>query len=202
MSEQVPSPRPSSGHGQIGGVPPRLVVALALVAAGAAVLVAVLLTLATMPADLTVLGAELDVFERVRMATQFVDPPLLALVPLAVLLARLVEPGAAGPNSAATRTVLAGASAVGAALAFFVVLRLVADLGSEVVAPSRWGALAHDLGAMAVAVAGAYWAAAELARTPPADDGGAAPPPLDPPGFPSGPPVAPQGPPPGPPPGR
>lgn len=196
------SPEPPPRARPLLGIPPRLVVALALVTAGAAVLVAVLVTLATVPAETFPFGTELGMFERIRVATQFVDAPLVALIPLAVLLVRVVDPDSGAARSV-VRTVLSGASAVGASLAFFVVLRILADLAAESVGPSRIGALAYDVGALAVAVAGAYWAAMELARSSPPDRTasesasapGASSSPLGPPAFPSGPPPAGPGPP-------
>lgn len=184
----------------LGAVPPRLLVALALVGAGAVVVVAVLVSMATVPADV---AARLDVgiLQRVQLGTRFVDIGVVVLVPAAVLLAGLVEPSATVPSSEpATRTVMTGASAIGASLALFVFLRLVADLaGGDLVGPSRAGAVVYDLACLLVAGAGASWAYQELQRrrpapTPPAP---AAPSPAAPVGFPHGPPP-PLGPPPSP----
>ncbi|MBW3547571.1 MAG: hypothetical protein KY452_05480 [Actinobacteria bacterium] len=146
--------------------PPRLLVALALVAAAALTLLAVLVTMPTIsPEDFNF--AHFGFLDRVQIGTRLLDVPVLLLVPVAVLLARLVERGAGGAPPMA-RTVLASATVVGAALAFFVFLRLVAHLGGQeyLVSPMpKLGSLFYDLGGLLVAVTGPYWAFYELQRT-------------------------------------
>ncbi len=179
--------------------PPRLVLALALVGAVAMMQLSVLLAMVSLPGAGIASGTTLGPLVRIQYGTRLLDVGVLLLVPLAVLLARLAEPSAASPAHPATRTVLIGGSAGGAASSFLLALRLVADLAGDprLVAQSLPGALVYDLGLLVVAVAGAFWAYQELQRTPPARPGSRpgdeAPPPSPPasPGFPSGPPVAP-----------
>lgn len=151
--------------------PPRLLVALALVAAAALTLLAVLVTMPTIsPEDFNF--AHFGFLDRVQIGTRLLDVPVLLLVPVAVLLARLVERGAGGAPPMA-RTVLASATVVGAALALFVFLRLVAHLGGQeyLVSPMpKAGSLFYDLGGLLVAVTGPYWAFYELQRTRSAAD--------------------------------
>lgn len=174
--------------------PPRLLVALALVAAAGSTLVAVLLTMPTIsPEEFGF--AHFGFLDRVQIGTRLLDVPVLLLVPVAVLLARLVERGSGGAPPVA-RTVLSAAAAVGAALALFVLLRLVAHLGGQeyLVGPMpKVGSFFYDLGALLVAVAGPYWAFRELQRTRPGQEQAAGrhpgtpsfpPPPPGPPGAP------------------
>ena len=151
--------------------PPRLLVALALVAAAALTLLAVLVTMPTIsPEDFNF--THFGFLDRVQIGTRLLDVPVLLLVPVAVLLARLVERGAGGAPPLA-RTVLASATVVGAALALFVFLRLVAHLGGQeyLVSPMpKVGSLFYDLGGLLVAVTGPYWAFYELQRTRSAAD--------------------------------
>lgn len=178
-----------------GRIPPRLLVALALVVAAGLTLVAVLLTMPTISPEefgFTHFGF----LDRVQIGTRLLDVPVLLLVPVAVLLARLVERGGGGAPPVA-RTVLVGATAVGATLALFVLLRLVAHLGGQeyLVGPMpKIGSFFYDLGALLVAVAGPYWAFWELQRSRPgtAPAGGR---PAEPPSFPSPPPGPPGAPP-------
>ncbi len=184
------------------GAPPRLLVALALVAAAALTLLAVLVTMAAIsPSDFQDV-ARFTFLDRVQIGTGLLEVPVLLLVPVAVLLARLVERGSGGAPPMA-RTVLAAAVAAGAGLALFVLLRLVAHLGGQeyLVGPvPRVGNFFHDVGGLLVAVAGPYWAYYELQRTrsgaDPAAGGGQAgrpsfpPPPPGPPG--TSPPPAPR----------
>ncbi len=160
-------PRPTG----LGQLPPRLLVALALVIAAGSTLVAVLLTMPTIsPQEFGF--AHFGFLDRVQIGTRLLDVPVLLLVPFAVLLARLVERGGAGAGPM-TRTVLSAAAAVGAALAMFVFLRLVAHLGGQeyLVGPMpKVGSFFYDLGALLVAVAGPYWAFHERQRTPPGAD--------------------------------
>jgi hypothetical protein len=170
----------------VGHTPPRLVVALILVVAAGLTLVAVLLTMPTIsPEEFGF--ASFGFLDRIQIGTRPLDVPVLLLVPVAVLLARLVERGGGGAPPAAT-TVLAAATAVGAALALFVLLRLLAHLGGQeyLVDPMpKLGSFFYDLGALLVAVAGPYWAFSELQRTRPgpAPAGGrqGGPPPFPPP---------------------
>ncbi|MBW3644143.1 MAG: hypothetical protein KY441_01385 [Actinobacteria bacterium] len=177
----------------LGETPPRLLVALALVAAAALTLLAVLVTMPTIsPEDFNFV--HFGFLDRVQIGTRLLEVPVLLLVPVAVLLARLVERGAGGAPPMA-RTVLASATVVGTALALFVFLRLVAHLGGQeyLVSPMpKVGSLFYDLGGLLVAVTGPYWAYYELQRTrsggDPAAGGGPSgrpsfpPPPPDPPG--------------------
>ena len=181
----------------VATTPPRLVVALALVAAAAATLMAVLVTFAAVSLDGTGFGTGAGIAPRINIATQYLDPGILVALPLAVLLARLVEPSVTDPAHPATRTVLVGAAAVGSALTFFAVLRLVAGLlggGSSV--PSRAGFFSYDLAGLLIAAGGAYWGGRELQRRPldpPASGADPTPPPLSgPPGLPPGPPTSPR----------
>lgn len=178
----------------LGQVPPRLLVALALVAAAASTLVAVLVIMPTIPPEefgFTHFGF----LDRVQIGARLLDLPVLLLVPVAVLLARLVERGAGGAPPMA-RTILAAAAVVGAALALFVFLRLVAHLGGQeyLVGPiPKVGNFFYDLGGLMVAVAGPYWAFHELQRTRSGGDpatGGGQPGPRSFPAPPSGPPGA------------
>lgn len=188
-------------------IPPRLLVALALVGAAGLVMLAAMVTMVTVSSSHLGIAAHVGLLDRIRLGTRLVDLPVLALLPLAVLMARLVEPGGRPAPLAATRAVLAGSAALGAALAFLVLLRVMADLsGQELFVDSRprLATLLANLASLLVAVAGAAWALRELQRTPRTVP--AAPPPLPPPprssppsspaGFPAGPP--PDGPPPGP----
>lgn len=179
--------------------PPRLLMALALVAAGALVQLSVVVTMVSLPPG--IVSRPVGALLRIQFGTELLDLGVLLLVPLAVLLARLVEPSAASPAHPATRTVLLGASAVGAASGFLLSLRLVADLvgDARVMNLTLPGALVYDVGLLLIAVAGAFWAYRELGRTPsgvsdaaplPPPAGEPSPPP-SPPGFPSGPPLAP-----------
>ena len=184
------------------GTPPRLLVALALVAAAALTVMGVLVTMAAIsPSDFEDV-ARFTFLDRVQIGTGLLEVPVLLLVPVAVLLARLVERGSGGAPPMA-RTVLVAAVAVGAGLALFVLLRLVAHLGGQeyLVGPvPRVGNFFHDVGGLLVAVAGPYWAYYELQRTrsgaDPAAGGGQAgrpsfpPPPPGPPG--TSPPPAPR----------
>ena len=177
----------------LGQAPPRLLVALALVAAAGFTLLAVLVTMPTVSPE-AFNFAHFGFLDRVQIGTRLLDVPVLVLIPVAVLLARLVERGAGGAPPLA-RTVLASAAVVGTALALFVFLRLVAHLGGQeyLVGPiPKVGNFFHDLGGLLVAVAGPYWAFHELQRTgsgaDPATGGGQAgrpsfpPPPSGPPG--------------------
>lgn len=187
--------------------PPRFLMALALVGATAMIQLSVLIAMVSLPGGVAVSGAALGPLVRIQYGTRFLDIGVLLLIPLAVLLARLVEPSAASPAHPAARTVLVGASAVGAASVFLLCLRLVADLAGDprLVAQTVPGTLVYDLGLLLVAVAGAFWAYRELQRTPGVPTGSAStaepPPPPTPPdrpaptGFPSGPPLAPPPPP-------
>ncbi|HEV2766935.1 MAG TPA: hypothetical protein VGV63_04395 [Acidimicrobiales bacterium] len=184
-----------------GGTPPRLLVALALVAAAALTLLAVMVTMAAIsPGDFQDV-AHFTFLDRVQIGTGLLDAPVLLLVPVAVLLARLVERGTEGAPSMA-RTVLASATVVGAGLALFVLLRLVGHLGGQeyLVGPvPKVGNCFHDVGGLLGAVTGPYWAYYELQRTSsggnPAEEGSQAgrpwfpPPPPGPPGT-SPPPAA------------
>lgn len=179
--------------------PPRLLMALALVAASALTQVSVFIAMVSLPGGGLASGATLGPLARIQYGTRLLDPGVLLLVPLAVLLARLVEPGADAPAHPATRTALIGASAVGAASAFLLALRLVADLGGDarLLPQTLPGSLVYDVGLLLIAAAGSFWAYRELGRTPSGAPGAAAPPspeaaaPPSPPGFPSGPPLAP-----------
>lgn len=192
--------------------PPRLLMALALVSATAMIQLSVLIAMVALPGGVVVSGSTVGPLARIQYGTRFLDVGVLLLVPLAVLLARLVEPSAASPAHPVTKTVLASASAGGAASAFLLALRLVADLGGDqrLVAQTVPGTLLYDLGLLLLAVTGAFWAYRELQRTratpapPPPDPRppSATQPPSAPPprGFPSGPPLAPPSPAPPPPP--
>lgn len=184
------------------GTPPRLLVALALVAAAALTLLAVLVTMAAIsPGDFQGV-VHFTFLDRVQIGTGLLETPVLVLVPVAVLLARLVERGTGGAPPMA-RTVLASATVVGAGLALFVLLRLVGHLGGQeyLVGPvPKLGNFFHDVGGLLVAVAGPYWAYYELQRTrsggDPAAGGGQArpwfpPPPPGPPGTSPPPPARP-----------
>lgn len=187
--------------------PPRLLLALALVGAAALTLVAAVLALALVGSG-DVLSADLRLPERIQFGTRFVDIGVLLLVPLAVLLARSVEPDGGAPAHPAVRSVLLGASAVGPAATFLVVLRVLADIGFGAIPPGDLASvLLVDIGHLLVAGAGAWWAYRELQclspspgppATLPVDPTGgrassAAHPPTGPitHGFPTGPPQAP-----------
>jgi len=186
----------------VSQMPPRLLMALTLVAAGALTQLSAFIAMVSLPGGGLVTGAALGPLARIQYGTRLLDPGVLLLVPLAVLLARLVEPSPASPAHPATRTVLIGASAVGAASAFLLSLRLVADVGGDarLLPQTLPGSLVYDLGLLLVAVAGALWAYRELGRrpsgvsdavvTPPPPPDEPSPPP-SPTGFPSGPPLAP-----------
>lgn len=186
-------------------IPPRLLVALALVGAAGLVVLAEIVTMATVSSPDLGVAANLGLLDRLRLGTRLIDLPVVTVVPLAVLLSRLVEPGSPQDHQAATRTVLTGASAVGASLVLLVVVRLLADLGGQeyvVDARPRLAALLIDLGSLLVAGAGALWASRELQRRPGSSSSSGAPMPAVPPsapsvpsvpgpvGFPSGPPQA------------
>lgn len=188
--------------------PPRLLLALALVWGVALMQLSALISMVALPSFVADSG--LGLLARIQFGTQVLDLGVLVLVPLAVLLARLVEPAATAPNHRATRSVVLGATAVGAASTFLLLLRLVADLGlavdlgAGVPALTVPGTIMRDLSLVLVAGAGALWAYCELQCTPP-DDPSAVPsrppaaavPAVDPPaaGSPPGPPVFPVGPP-------
>ncbi len=201
MTDRSPSPPPPLS---LADMPPRLAVALALVGAAALTQAAVVLAMLAMGAGDVALGAEMELLTRIQFGTRFLDVGVLLLVPLAVLLARLVEPSADVPAHPAVRSVLLGASAVGAASAFLLLLRVLADLGGGDFLPAGVvTALLIDVGHLLVAVAGTWWAYRELQRTrpqpvPPADASGGAGPVAPPPrmgstapGFPTGPPPPP-----------
>lgn len=185
-------------------IPPRLLVALALVGAAGLIVLAEVVTMATVSSlDLGVV-AEIGLLDRMRLGTRLIELPVVTAVPLAVLLSRLVEPGSSRSHAAATRAVLAGGSAVGASLVLLVLVRLLADLGGEgyVIDPRPTSAaLLVDLASLLVASAGAVWAYRELQRSPRPDTGVAprppaprwspAPPPPVRGGFPTSPPPAP-----------
>ncbi len=150
--------------------PPRLVLALALVGATALVLLAAVIDMLALPGAAS--QVRLGLLARIQLGTQLLDLGVLVLVPLAVLLARLVEPGGAAPHLQATRSVVLGATAVGAASTFLLLLRLVADLGlvadpgvqvPTLVGP---GTIVRDLALVLVAGTGALWASRELQRVP------------------------------------
>ncbi len=174
-------------------IPPRLLVALALVGAVGLIVLAEVLTMAAASAPGLGATAEIGLLDRVRLGTRLIDLPLLTIVPLAVLLARLVEPGAPRAHEAATRAVLSGGSAVGTSLVLLVVVRLLADLGGQgafIDPRPTLAALVVNLASLLVAGAGAAWAYRELQRTPRPDT-------VAPPGPPP-PPPPPTWPPPGP----
>ena len=184
-------------------IPPRLLVALALVAAAGLVVLAEVVTIATISSPDLGAAAGVGLLDRIRLGTRLADLPVLLTLPLAVLLARLVEPGAARSPVAAARAVLAGATSVGSALFVLVVLRVLADLGArELVLDPRpkLAALLVNLASLVVASTGTGWAWRELQRTPRAAATSSAPPPsmpapsVPPPragGFPAGPPPSP-----------
>ncbi len=183
-------------------IPPRLVVALALVGAAGLIVLAEVVTMASVSSPDLGVVAEIGLLDRLRLGTRLIDLPVVSVVPLAVLLSRLVEAGSPRGHQAATRAVLCGASAVGASLVLLVLVRLLADLGGQeyVIDPRpRLAALLVDLGSLLVASAGAAWAYRELQRSPHPDrmassrPSAPAPPPSPPPttgGFPTGPPPA------------
>lgn len=178
-------------------IPPRLSVALALVGAAGLVVLAEVVTMATVSSPDLGVVAYVGLADRIRLGTRLVELPVLLALPLAVLLSRLVEPAAARSPVAATRAVLIGAAAVGAALTLLVVLRLLADLGGQqlVLDPRpKLAALLVNLSSLLVAGTGAGWAWRELQRTPrPVTSPEPSPAPLSAPrtpatGFPAGPP--------------
>ncbi len=188
-------------------IPPRLLVALALVGAAGLVVLAEVVTMATIsPPDLGA-AAGVGLLDRIRVGTRLADLPVLLTLPLAVLLARLVEPGAARSPVAAVRAVLAGATSVGSALTVLVTLRVLADAGGQelfVDPRPKLAALLVNVASLLVATTATGWAWRELQRTPRA----AATPPAPPPSTPAPPMPAPRaggfpaGPPPSPPPGQ
>lgn len=162
MSEQPGTPRSSS----LAETPPRLVLALALVGAAALSLAAAVLAMLVMGSGGTSISAEVGLLGRIQYGTRLVDGVVL-LLPLAVLLARLVEPHADAPAHPAVRSVLLGATAVGSAATFLLLLRVVADLGGgDFLVAGIGPSLLLDVGQLLVASAGAYWAYRELQRTP------------------------------------
>lgn len=204
MDEQ---PQPPVAASSLATTPPRLLLALALVGAAGLILVAAVLAMVTVGLG-GVLGADLGLLQRLQFGTGFLDIGVLLLVPLAVLLARLVEPDAGTPAHPAVRSVVLGASAVGPAALFLILLRVLSNLGVSGVPPgARASVLLADIGHLLVACAGAWWAYQELQRLPRASephtvsppDPGSGPgsfsarPPTGPirPGFPTGPPPAP-----------
>lgn len=196
-------PRPPL-HLSSADLPPRLAVALALIAASALTQVAAVLAMVANGVGDVALGGEMELLTRIQFGTRFLDLGVLLLVPLAVLLARLVEPRGDAPVHPGVHSVLLAASAVGAAVAFLLLLRVLADLGGGDLMPGGVATvLLIDAGHLLVAVAGTWWAYRELQGprpqpTPPADAsqgaGPVGPPPgtwTTAPGFPSGPPPPP-----------
>lgn len=180
--------------------PPRLLMALALVAAAALIQLSVLIAIVSLPGDAVIASTTLGLMGRIQIGTHLLDLGALLLIPAAVFLARLVEYSAASPAQPATRTVLLGASAVGSASIFLIVLRLLADVaGEDLLAQTLPTTFVYDLSLLLVAAAGAAWAYWELQRTPPVpaehppapmpDPNPSRPRPTS--GFPSGPPVGP-----------
>lgn len=163
MSEQPRSPRSSS----LAETPPRLLVALALVGAAALSLAAAVLAMLVVGSGELAVSVEIGLLSRIQYGTRLLDIGVLLLIPLAVLLARLVEPLAGAPAHPAVRSVLLGASAVGSAAAFLVLLRVVADLGGgDFLVAGIGPSLLIDVGQLLVAATGALWAYRELQRTP------------------------------------
>lgn len=151
----------------LAATPPRLLLALALVGAAALSLAAALLAMLVVGDAALGASAEIGLLGRVQYGTRLLDNGVLLLIPLAVLLARLVEPHAGAPAHPAVRSVLLGASAVGSAAAFLVLLRVVADLGGgEFLVAGIGPSLLIDVGQLLVAATGALWAFRELQRTP------------------------------------
>lgn len=206
MSEQPGTPRSSS----LAETPPRLLLALALVGAAALSLAAAVLAMLVVGSGGPSLSAEVGLLGRIQYGARLVDGVVL-LIPLAVLLARLVEPHAGAPAHPAVRSVLLGATAVGSAATFLLLLRVVADLGGgDFLVAGIGPSLLLDVGQLLVAAAGAFWAYRELQRTPsapspspppivgpppggpgppsPHPGAGTMPPGASPPGFPTGPP--------------
>ena len=191
--------------------PPRLLMALALVAAGALTVLSVLIAMVSLPGGALLSGTTLGPLARIQYGTRLLDPGVLLLLPLAVLLARLAERTPETPPHPAARTVLVGAAAVGAASAFLLSLRLVADIGGDarLLPQTLAGSLVYDVGLLLIAVASAFWAYREVGTALPAPNVPVGPspatespvtpatpperlpPPPPPTGFPSGPPLAP-----------
>ncbi len=191
MSAQPASPAATA---PLAATPPRLLLALALVGAAALSLGAAVLAMVAVGTGDLAFGAELGLLRRIQYGTRLLDNGTLLLVPLAVLLARLVEPHAGAPASPVVRSVLLGSSAVGAAATFLIVLRLVADLGGgDLLVAGVGAALLVDVGQLLVAAAGTLWSLRELQRTPPVGDPGPRPPAPSPSAFGPGPAGAPPG---------
>ena len=164
MTEPSPS---TPGPRSLADTPPRLLVALALVAAVALTQVAAVLAMLVAGGD-AALSGELGLLARIHFGARLVDFGVLLLVPLALLLARPIEADVDARVHPAVRSVLLGASSVGAAAAFLLALRVLADLGGGDFLPAGVAsALLVDLAHLLVAFTGAWWAYRELQRTPP-----------------------------------
>lgn len=139
---------------------PARLMALALVAAGALVLLAVLIAIATADADFI----DLTFLNRIQVGASLLDLPFLFLVPLALLLNRT---GGDDRQGGPGRLVVLGCTGLGAAFVFFLLLRLIGNLsGEEFLVPtqSKGAAFFYDAAHLLVAAAGTYWAFTELQR--------------------------------------
>ncbi|MGH9183444.1 MAG: hypothetical protein ACRDZ9_06495 [Acidimicrobiales bacterium] len=145
--------------------PPSALAALALVAAGAAVLLAAVLGMTTASAEAYGFVEDFGLLNRVQIGASLVSVPLLLLVPVALALLRQAggERSTAVPP-AVVQAVTAGAVLVGGGSCLLVLSGLVADLGgdAQLVVGSKSSAFFIDSAAVLVAVAGTAWAYREL----------------------------------------
>ena len=166
-------PTPGPGAGPAPAPPTsgaRLYVGLALVVAGASVVLAVLVAI------LTIDAAEFSFIDftftnRLQNGTAFVTLPVVLVLPLALLLA---HDDAAPERAGLARTVVLGATVLGATFSVLALVRLVANLAGDdlFVATSTAGALFFDLACLLVAVASTSWGSTLLRRParPPAPE--------------------------------
>ena len=178
---------------------------MALVAAGAAVIIAVLVAILTINAD-DFSFLEFTFANRLQSGTSFITLPVVLLLPLALLLAHDGGEGVDGPGEAGlSRMVVVGVTVLGTAFSVLTVVRLVANLTGDdlFVTTSTASAVFFDLACLLVAVASTLWAyrllpsGAPPAPEPERQEGSPwAPPTLPPQLPPQGPPPLPEWPPP------
>jgi hypothetical protein len=152
--------------------PPRVLMALALVLAGAIHVLGVLITLITIDTD--------GFMNRLAFSFDAVDLRVLFLIPLVLLLVRGFDDTAA-PVTGMGRLAVMGATVLAAVFTVFCVLSLIADLGADFFDnDTKAATFFFDVARVVAALGGTWWAFRELQKA-----GGI------PAGMPGGPPAAP-----------